>query len=74
VQFKEFIDLATILYPVQLVEKQPDSICWLWTKNGVYSASSAYHIQFRCSDPVFDSAKVWKAFAGWKQIASSSSL
>jgi hypothetical protein len=42
---------------------QPDSISWLWTANGTYSASSAYHVQFLGSHPRFDAQKFWDANA-----------
>lgn len=38
-----------------------DSISWNWTSNGIYSAASAYAVQFQGSYPKFFLSKMWSA-------------
>jgi len=62
-QFAEFLDIATIIQDTNLLEDQADTIRWLWTEDGCYSAASAYAIQFQGSFSKFEPSKVWRAFA-----------
>jgi hypothetical protein len=62
-ELRDFIMIAYIVDSVTLDPSQPDSISWLWTTDGCYSAKSAYRAQFIGSYPRFSSNKVWRASA-----------
>ena len=46
--------------------QQPDEIVWRWTADGVYTAKSAYNIQFQGIFTTFDGRTLWKAHAEGK--------
>jgi hypothetical protein len=56
----ELINLWPRIQYVQLGQ-QDDVLIWKWTANGVYSAKSAYDVQFRGSFCSFNCTAVWKA-------------
>ena len=60
---QEFIALASAISQVELNPDQEDSITWRWTPHGIYSAASAYAVQFSASYPRFSPAKIWEAHA-----------
>jgi hypothetical protein len=62
-QFQDFLWIASILAEVTLDPLQPDTISWIWTSGGCYSAKSAYRTQFIGAFPSFSTSKVWKADA-----------
>jgi hypothetical protein len=62
-QLHNFIMVASILADVALDPLQPDSISWLWTNDGCYSAKLAYKAQFIGSFSRFRTKKIWKAYA-----------
>jgi hypothetical protein len=50
-ELRDFIMIANVVDSVTLDPSQPDSISWLWTTDGCYSAKSAYRAQFIGSYP-----------------------
>lgn len=58
---EEYVLLFSALATVTLTQEE-DQISWRWTANGVYSASSAYDIQFTESYTRFKPAYLWKAY------------
>jgi hypothetical protein len=61
----EFVNLWGLLQPMVLTD-EPDKISWRWTSNGVYTAKSAYDVQFRGSYCSFNTSAIWKAQAEGK--------
>lgn len=59
----EFILLWRLLTTVTLQAQQEDTICWKFTKNGQYSAASAYKAQFVGSTCAPQSTTIWKCWA-----------
>lgn len=49
----EFVLLFTTIGDVQLTDDR-DTINWVWTRDGEYSAASAYEVQFMGSFPNSD--------------------
>jgi hypothetical protein len=49
-----YLEIWDIVYALQLVPDQPDSISWTLTADGSYSANFAYHVQDMGSHPRFD--------------------
>ena len=62
----EFIFLWDQIQQVQFQE-QEDTLRWKWTSNGIYTASSAYAIQFQGSVCSYDAKAIWNARAEGKQ-------
>jgi hypothetical protein len=62
-QLRDFIVVANIIADTTLDPLLPDSIAWLWTSDGRYSAKSAYKAQFTGCYSRFATAKVRKAYA-----------
>ena len=62
VQLEQFTRLWALMQGVLLLPV-PDSIRWIWTESGVYTAASAYRCQFAGSTTPFRSAKCWKGHA-----------
>jgi hypothetical protein len=62
-QLRDFLLVASITADVNLDPLQPDSISWIWTTDGSYSAKSAYKAQFIGSFSRFMTTKIWKAYA-----------
>lgn len=60
-QLHEFVDLTNIVSSIVLDPQRPNSITWVWTKDGAYSWRSAYLAQFVGSHPRFLTSKVWEA-------------
>ncbi|WVZ68943.1 LOW QUALITY PROTEIN: hypothetical protein U9M48_017814 [Paspalum notatum var. saurae] len=58
-EVKEFVDLWEALRERDAA--QEDKIVWRWTTNGVYSAKSAYLIQFLRSHAKLKLLPIWKA-------------
>jgi hypothetical protein len=56
----EFILLFSALSEV-LLNYEKDDICWRWNNQGVYTASSAYDIQFLGAHPQFTASTIWQA-------------
>jgi len=59
---------------VQLSDEQ-DQINWKWTADGIYTAKSAYNVQFHGSYSAFKGGSIWQAevegkhrFFGWLLI------
>jgi hypothetical protein len=55
---RDFIIVASIVANTTLDISCPDSIAWLWTKDGAYSTSSAYKAQFIDSFSRFNTSKI----------------
>jgi hypothetical protein len=75
-EIAEFVLLWGLLQDVQL-NGQPDAIRWRWTVDGVYTAKSAYDIQFKGTYCSFFQQHIWKAqaegkhrFFGWLLVQS----
>jgi hypothetical protein len=47
-EMAELVNLWGLVQTVQL-QQHEDTIMWRWTSNGMYTAKSAYQIQFRGS-------------------------
>jgi hypothetical protein len=60
-QLRDFILVANIVATVTLDPSQQDTISWLWTASGCYTAKSAYKAQFIGPFSSFATTKVWKA-------------
>ena len=45
----QFLHVHDLLVNIELHLETPDSVTWLWTPNGQYSAMSAYEMQFEGS-------------------------
>jgi hypothetical protein len=60
-ELRDFIELWDGLTTVNLRQEIKDEIKWKWTRDGQYSAQSAYQIQFmgRRKKPAFN--PIWKA-------------
>jgi hypothetical protein len=56
----EFVLLFILLSEVQLTYGH-ETIAWKWTREGQYSASSAYDIQFQGAVPSFKTSTIWQA-------------
>ena len=59
---REFCDLWITMHEVNLTEL-PGSVSLKWTSNGVYSADSAYKIQFEGCQRFILNALIWKSVA-----------
>jgi hypothetical protein len=55
----EFILLYQALSEIQL-NGEKDTIHWIWNRNGVYSAASAYDAQFIGAYPQFNAPTIWQ--------------
>jgi hypothetical protein len=62
-QLRDFLLVASITADINLDPLQPDSISWIWTTDGSYSAKSAYKAQFIGTFSRFTTTKIWKAYA-----------
>jgi hypothetical protein len=62
-ELRDFLLVAVIVAEVNLDPLQPDSISWIWTTNGTYTAKLAYKAQFIGSFSKFTTTKIWKAYA-----------
>jgi hypothetical protein len=62
-ELRDFLLVAAIVAEVNLDPLQPDSISWIWTSDGTYTAKSAYKAQFIGSFSKFTTTKIWKAYA-----------
>jgi hypothetical protein len=60
-QLRDFILVANIVATITLDPSQQDTISWLWTASGCYTAKSAYKAQFIGPFSSFATTKVWKA-------------
>lgn len=56
---RQFLQVCDILTDVQLLNGTDDTISWLWTTNGNYTASSAYEMQFEGSTRFSFRDTVW---------------
>jgi hypothetical protein len=63
VQLAQYLQVWDVIAHTQLTPTVADSITWKLNTDGVYSASSAYHMQFLGSFPRFDAKKIWSAHA-----------
>jgi hypothetical protein len=63
VQLDQYLQVWDVIAHTQLSPTVADSITWKLNTDGVYSASSAYHMQFLGSFPRFDAKKIWSAHA-----------
>jgi hypothetical protein len=61
--FAQFIDLWVLCQDMHLVAAVDDDITWNLTASGIYSAKSAYEVQFLGSVTSFLHKSVWKAWA-----------
>lgn len=59
----EFTQLWAMIQHVSLIQTQEDKITWLHTIDGQYSASSAYHLQFKDNATSPTAAVTWKTKA-----------
>jgi hypothetical protein len=59
---EEFTLLFMALASVALSD-QDDRITWRWTRDGKYTVSSAYDVQFRGAYARFPASRVWKCIA-----------
>jgi hypothetical protein len=59
----QFVDLWTLINNIHLVENVEDSIVWKLTESGLYSAASAYKLQFLGIVLSNLNTLVWKAWA-----------
>jgi hypothetical protein len=57
-EMAEFVMLWGKLQEVHLVDR-PDEIKWRWFAHGVYSAKSAYYVQFYGSFCSFIPSAIW---------------
>jgi hypothetical protein len=62
-ELRDFLFVATIAAEVNLDPSRPDSVSWIWTSDGSYTAKSAYKVQFFESFSKFTTTKIWKAYA-----------
>jgi hypothetical protein len=62
-QLTQYLEIWDIVQTIFLDPSRPDSISWLLTTDGNYSASSAYKAQFLGSHPSFAAQKIWSAHA-----------
>lgn len=62
-QILEFGLICATLQDAPQLSDGDDTISWTLTKNGCYSASSAYRIQFAASHPTFKPKCIWKSIA-----------
>jgi hypothetical protein len=59
-EMSEFVILWGLLQDVQL-SNQEDIIRWKWSRDGVYSAKSAYQVQFKGTYCTFNQKSIWRA-------------
>ena len=62
----QFIKLHDMVENIQLREETQDTVTWRWTANGVYSASSAYELQFEGSTRFNYRDLIWSSDAPLK--------
>jgi hypothetical protein len=74
-EVREFILLWHLIQQVQLDENREDNLMWKWNANGIYSANSAYKIQFTGSIQDNRVNFIWRAktenkckFFGWLMV------
>ena len=67
-QVQEFVGLWTRLGGITLSQGSADTIAWRWTRDGIYSACSAYDIQFGGSYSASEipAEAIWKGKAEGK--------
>lgn len=61
----ELINLWSLIQEVQLTPRA-DVLVWRWTASGIYTAKSAYLIQFKGSFCTFNCNAIWKAYVEGK--------
>ncbi|RCV34837.1 hypothetical protein SETIT_7G189700v2 [Setaria italica] len=59
-ELAEFVRLWDLIQEINFTDS-PDEIVWRWTVDGVYTAKSAYKIQFKGSYYTFQAKTLWKA-------------
>ena len=64
-EMASFVHLWDAVHEVQLTTEQ-DNITWRWMADGIYSAKSAYNLQFQGSYSTFRSDTIWQAEAEGK--------
>jgi hypothetical protein len=60
---QQFVTLWELVSDVQLDHLRPDTIKWKFTKDGIYTASSAYNMQFKGLVSTTYNASIWKVWA-----------
>jgi hypothetical protein len=63
IQLTQYLEIWDNVHEIILDPLRPDSISWLLSTNGTYSAGSAYKAQFLGSHPSFMANKIWAAHA-----------
>jgi hypothetical protein len=61
-EMRDFLLVSTITAEVNLDPSQPDSVSWIWTTDGSYTAKSSYKAQFIGSFSRFTTTKIRKAY------------
>jgi hypothetical protein len=64
-EMAELIKLWSLIQEVQLSQEE-DQLIWRWSADGVYSAKSAYEVQFRGTYSTLNCSALWKAKAEGK--------
>ena len=62
----QFLHVHDLLVNIELQSETPDSVTWLWTPNGQYSATSAYEMQFEGSIRFSFRDTIWNSGAPLK--------
>jgi hypothetical protein len=60
---QQFVNLWEFVSGVQLDHLRPDTIKWKFTKDGMYTASSTYKMQFEGLFSTTYNASIWKVWA-----------
>jgi len=75
-EMASFVELWDLVHGLQLTDEQ-DQIKWRWAADGIYTAKSAYNMQFHGSFSTFKGDSIWHAeaegkhrFFGWLLIQS----
>ena len=59
-EMASFVELWDLVQEVQLSDEQ-DQINWKWTADRIYTAKSAYNVQFHGSYSAFKGGSIWQA-------------
>jgi hypothetical protein len=59
----EYVQLSDELENITLIESEPDSITWVLSPDGTYSAKSAYDLHFLGQTKCLTASQTWKAKA-----------